>query len=257
MKYRPDLDTVLNKLDFVIEAGHKVGVVGRTGAGKTTMSLCLSRICELESGSIEIDDINIEKINLHYLRQKITVIPQEPVIFRDTIKFNLDPNGTATDKEIEDLLILAGLEELLKREPEKRSEKKDNENKYFEELLEDKGNGKGIYFRMNDGGDSLSVGEKQLLAICRAVFRKNKIVVMDEATANIDIVTEEKIQKLMHTAFKDSTVITIAHRLNTIMNGDRVLVLDEGRVLEYDEPGKLANDPKSRLYEMLTEIKKD
>jgi ATP-binding cassette subfamily C (CFTR/MRP) protein 1 len=110
---------------------------------------------------------------------------------------------------------------------------------------------------MNDSGASLSVGEKQLLAICRAVLRKNKIVIMDEATANIDIVTEEKIQKLMNSAFKDSTVITIAHRLNTVMGGDRVLVLDKGQMLEYDEPSKLASNPKSRLYEMLSEIKKD
>lgn len=239
MKYRPDLDTVLNKLDFTIDAGHKVGVVGRTGAGKSTMSLCLSRICELHAGSIEIDGINIDKVNLHVLREKITVIPQEPVIFRDTIKFNMDPNGTATDKEIEDLLKLAGLDELLKREPEKRDKDEAKENKYFEELLEDKGDGKGIYFRMNDGGESMSVGEKQLLAICRAILRKNKIVIMDEATASIDIVTEEKVQKLMGEAFKDSTVITIAHRLNTVMGGDRVLVLDEGKKLEYDEPTKL------------------
>ena len=151
----------------------------------------------------------------------------------------MDPNGLSTDQEIEDLLKLAGLEELLKREPEKKDKDEAKDNKYFEEHLEDKGNGKGIYFRMNDGGESMSVGEKQLLAICRAILRKNKIVIMDEATANIDIVTEEKVQKLMHTAFADSTVITIAHRLNTVMGGDRVLVLDEGKMLEYDEPEKL------------------
>lgn len=105
MKYRPDIkDFVLNKLNFEIEPGHKVGIVGRTGAGKSTMAVCISRICELHSGSIEVDDVNIANINLHELRDNITVIPQEPVIFRDTIKFNLDPTGKTPDREMEELL---------------------------------------------------------------------------------------------------------------------------------------------------------
>jgi len=253
VRYRPETDIVLKGLSFDVSARHKVGVVGRTGAGKSTLSLVLSRILEVESGSVSIDGVNIANVDLNKLRDKITVIPQEPVIFRDTIKFNLDPTGTVPDAEIESLLKEAGLEELLKREPEKRKKNK----WFFAELEAEEGNGKGIYYKLNDGGDSLSVGEKQLLCICRAVLRKNKIVVLDEATANIDIVTEQKIYKLIDWAFKDSTVLTIAHRLNTVLNSDRVLVMDDGKVVEYDDPTVLAKDPSSRLSHLLKDIKKE
>ena len=124
MRYRPETDVVLNKLSFEVQPGEKVGVVGRTGAGKSTMSLVLSRIIELEEGSVEIDDLNIAQIDLKKLRSKVTIIPQDPVIFRDTIKFNLDPTGTVPDSELEALLKMAGLEELLKREPEKKDKYK-------------------------------------------------------------------------------------------------------------------------------------
>jgi len=144
-----------------------------------------------------------------------------------------------------------GLEELLKRTPEKKI-KKDQEL----DTEEDAGDGKGIYFKLNDGGSSLSSGEKQLICICRAVLRKNKIVVLDEATANIDIVTEEKIQKIEN-AFKDSTVFTIAHRMNTIINSDKVMVLDAGCCVEYDEPKTLTKNDDSHLSKLLKEIEKD
>ena len=188
LRYRPELDHTLKKLSFNIESGHKVGVVGRTGAGKSTMCLVISRILELEQGKIEIDGIETSKVNLNTLRSKITVIPQDPVIFDGTLKFNLDPSGTIPDKEIEAILLEAGLDDLLKRTPEKKI-KKDSEL----DTGDDAGNGRGIYFKLNDGGSSLSTGEKQLICICRAVLRKNKIIILDEATANIDIKTEEKI----------------------------------------------------------------
>ena len=195
------------------------------------MCLVISRILELEQGKIEIDGIETSKVNLNTLRSKITVIPQDPVIFDGTLKFNLDPSGTIPDKEIEAILLEAGLNDLLKRTPEKKI-KKDSEL----DTGDDAGNGRGIYFKLNDGGSSLSTGEKQLICICRAVLRRNKVVVLDEATANIDIVTEEKIQKLINNAFKDSTVFTIAHRINTIINSDKVMVLDAGNCVEYDDP---------------------
>lgn len=254
MRYRPETDIVLNKLSFEVEPNHKVGIVGRTGAGKSTLSMVLSRIIEVEGGAVEIDGLNTAQVPLEKVREKITVIPQDPVIFRDTIKFNLDPTGKVPDEEIIELLKTAGLEDLLKREPEKKTAKQ--EKWHFDDLEKDEGDGKGIYYKMNDGGDSLSVGEKQLLCICRAVLRKNKIVVLDEATANIDIVTEQKIYKLIDSAFKESTVLTIAHRLNTVLNSDRVLVLDEGKMVEYDDPTLLAKNPTSRLSKLLKEIKK-
>merc|ERR1712093_246678 len=164
-----------------------------------------------------------------------------------------DPSGTVPDEEIEKLLNEAGLEDLMKREPEKKTKK--SGELVFEG--DDDGDGTGIYFKLNDGGDSLSSGEKQLLCICRAVLRHNKIVVLDEATANIDIVTEQKIQKMIEKAFKDSTVFTIAHRINTIINSDKVLVLDQGQLIEYDDPQKLCKDSHSHLSELIREIKKE
>ena len=255
MRYRPETDIVLDGLSFKIKPGEKVGIVGRTGAGKSTMSLVLSRICEIEGGSINIDGVDSASVNLSKLREKITVIPQDPVIFKDTIKFNVDPTGTVPDEEIEDLLKRAGLEELLKREPDRMKQQKDRF--FMQEIDGDEGTGKGIYYKLNDGGDALSAGEKQLICICRAILRKNKIVVLDEATANIDIVTEQKIYKLINEAFSESTVMTIAHRLNTVLNSDKILVLDAGKRVEFDSPAVLQQNPKSRLSYLLEELKKE
>jgi ATP-binding cassette subfamily C (CFTR/MRP) protein 1 len=176
------------------------------------------------------------------------------VIFDASIKFNLDPSGKVPDEEIKSLLIEAGLEDLLKREPD--NQKKDKEDD-FSKQYEQEGDGRGIHFKLTDGGSSLSSGEKQLICICRAVLRRNKIVVLDEATANIDIVTEQKIQKIIEKAFKESTVFTIAHRINTIINSDRVLVMHEGAKAEYDSPQVLCKDPQSKLSQLINEIKKE
>lgn len=216
--------------------------MGRTGAGKSTLCLVLSRILEAEKGSILIDGINTANIKIDVLRSKLTVIPQEPIIFAETIRFNLDPTGTVPDQEIEDILKLAGLEELLKREPEGETRKKANEKALYADIDPEQGNGKGIYFKLEDGGKSLSVGEKQLICICRAVLRKNKIVVLDEATASIDVVTEQKIYKLIDTAFKHSTVITVAHRLETVLKSDKILMIDEGKNVGFDTPEVLSKD---------------
>jgi len=206
---------------------------------------------EIESGEVKIDGVESGCVDLTHLRSKITVIPQDPVIFDGTLKFNLDPSGLIPDDEIEKLLLEAGLDELLKRTPEKK-QKPDADL----DTKEDAGNGRGIYFKLNDS-DSLSAGEKQLICICRAVLRKNKIVILDEATANIDIVTEEKIQKLMKKSFANATVFTIAHRINTIINSDRVMVLDAGKCIEYDNPQKLSKDPKSEFAQLISEIEKE
>jgi len=251
LRYRPNCDLVLEKLSFDTKAGHKVGVVGRTGSGKSTFCLALCRIMEIDSGEVKIDNISAGSVELTHLRSKITVIPQDPIIFDGTLKFNLDPSGTVPDAEILALLKDAGLDDLLKRTPEKKH-KADPEL----DTNEDFGNGRGIYFKLNDS-ESLSAGEKQLICICRAVLRKNKIVVLDEATANIDIVTEEKIQKLMKKAFAQSTVFTIAHRINTIINSDKVMVLDAGKCIEYDDPQKLSKDPKSEFSKLISDLAKE
>lgn len=183
-----DNDLTLKNLNFVVAPGHKVGVVGRTGAGKSTMGAAISRIIELARGKILIDGVDISMVPKQVLRKAITVIPQDPVIFNGTIKFNLDPSNMTSDADCVDILEKAGLEDLLKRVPEKKKSK-DDEDLDAAEIAE-RGDGKGIYFRLEGDGSGLSSGEKQLICICRAVLRKNKIVVLDEATANIDIVTE-------------------------------------------------------------------
>lgn len=187
LRYRPELDRVLQGLSYEVTAGHKVGIVGRSGCGKSTMGLAISRLLEVDSGEVLIDGVEVNKVDLDTLRSRITVIPQDPVIFDGTLRTNLDPLNKRTDEEIEKVLRDAGLEDLLTRKPEKK-QKVDKEL----DISEDRGDGTGIHFRLNDA-DSLSAGEKQLICICRAVLRRNKIVLLDEATANIDIRTEEKI----------------------------------------------------------------
>lgn len=252
LRYRPDTELVLTDLSYTAEAGHKVGIVGRTGCGKSTMGLALSRIVEIEGGLVEIDGVEVSKVDLTLVRSKITVIPQDPVIFNGTLKFNLDPSGTIPDEEIETLMKEAGLGDLLKRKPDVKDEADDELDIELDDKKNPKNNGTGIYFKLNDS-DSLSGGEKQLICICRAVLRKNKIVLMDEATANIDIVTEEKIQALMSKAFANATVFTIAHRINTIINSDRVMVLGEGKCLEYADPKISTKDPNSEFAKLISE----
>ena len=235
------------------------------------MSLAMSRIVELCGGYIEIDGVNISEIDINQVREKITVIAQDPTLFTGTIRFNLDPFREFSNAAIEQLLLKAGLAELLSREPESTGGKKDEEQKYQTEVSslqptndlntsrrerqERKKQGKGIYFKISEGGANLSAGEKQLLCICRAILRKNKVVILDEATANIDIVTEQKIQQLIEQEFAQSTVITIAHRLNTIIKSDRVLVLAQGEVVEYDTPQVLMENPDSHFSGLLKELK--
>lgn len=238
LKYRPTTDPVLRNLSFTVPAGMKVGVVGRTGAGKSTICISLSRIVELFGGSIEIDGIDIAKIDLQILREKVTVIPQDPTLFTGSLKFNLDPFDNVDKERIEELLDKAGLTDLLHRS--------DNaEEKH-----------RGINMKITEGGKNLSSGERQLICICRAILRKNRIVILDEATANIDVVTEQKIQLLINDEFKQSTVITIAHRLNTIIKSNFVLVLAKGELVEYDSPQNLIADTKSEFAKLLKELKK-
>lgn len=208
LRYRPDTDLVLKNVNFNIEGGMKVGVVGRTGAGKSTIALTLSRILELESGSIEIDGVDISKVGLQRLRNKVTMIPQDPTLFKGTLRFNIDPSEEVPTERILELIEKAGLDELLKKQL------KDNQS-----ILD---------MEIKEAGSNLSSGEKQLISICRAILRKAKVVVLDEATSNIDVLTEKKILKLLSEDLAESTVITIAHRLNTIIKSDRILVLGEG-----------------------------
>ena len=214
-----------------------MGIVGRTGAGKSTIGLTLLRIMEGEAGCIIIDGVDISKVELQTLREKITTIPQDPAIFKGTLSFNIDPFGKESEEVIDNLLDRSGLAELVLK-----GEKKDKK-----EIRE---------YAIEEGGSNLSAGEKQLVCICRAVIRKAKIVIFDEATANIDVMTEHKIMELIAKDFANATVITIAHRMNTIINSDKIAVMSFGKLKEYGSPKELLANPKSDFTKMLAEQKK-
>ncbi|XP_063082692.1 multidrug resistance-associated protein 1 isoform X2 [Cavia porcellus] len=215
LRYREDLDLVLKHINVIIEGGEKVGIVGRTGAGKSSLTLGLFRINESAEGEIIIDDINIAKIGLHNLRFKITIIPQDPVLFSGSLRMNLDPFSQYSDEEVWTALELAHL-------------------KGFVSSLPDK-----LNHECAEGGENLSIGQRQLVCLARALLRKTKILVLDEATAAVDLETDDLIQSTIRTQFEDCTVLTIAHRLNTIMDYTRVIVLDKGEIREYGTPSDL------------------
>ncbi|XP_060028892.1 multidrug resistance-associated protein 1 isoform X2 [Erinaceus europaeus] len=215
LRYREDLDLVLKNINITIEGGEKVGIVGRTGAGKSSLTLGLFRINESAKGEIIIDGVNIAKIGLHDLRFKITIIPQDPVLFSGSLRMNLDPFSQYSDEEIWTSLELAHLKE-------------------FVSGLADK-----LNHECAEGGENLSVGQRQLLCLARALLRKTKILVLDEATAAVDLETDDLIQSTIRMQFEDCTVLTIAHRLNTIMDYTRVIVLDKGEIRECGPPSDL------------------
>jgi ATP-binding cassette subfamily C (CFTR/MRP) protein 1 len=224
-RYRPDTELALKNLNLIIQPHEKIGVVGRTGSGKSTLCLCVFRILEPSSGKILIDDIDISKIGLKVLREIITVIPQDPTLIEGTLKDNLDPIHKFTEEQIEEQMKDIGLENMLNKK-------------------------NGLKYKVSEGGLNLSVGERQLICIARAIMRKSKIIIMDEATSSIDYKTESLIQKSLEKALKDSTVITIAHRIKTIINYDRIIVLQSGELIEQGSPRQLINSKKGTFYEL-------
>lgn len=214
-KYRPETEIVLKGLNFEVNQGERIGVVGRTGSGKSTLCLCLFRILEPVEGTIFIDNIDITNVGLSKLRKGLTIIPQDPSLMKGTLRYNIDPLSIFSEEDIKDTINKVGLSYLIDS------------------------NDKGLEQEITESGTNLSVGEKQLICICRALLRKSKIIIMDEATANIDVKTEETIQKAINTLLVGSTVITIAHRIKTIINYDRILVLANGELQEYDSPKNL------------------
>ncbi|KAJ2599521.1 hypothetical protein H4R99_003681 [Coemansia sp. RSA 1722] len=246
MRYRPELDIVLDGLSFSVKKHEKVGIVGRTGAGKSSITYALMRLVEAESGCIKIDDIDISSIGLYDLRSKITIIPQDPVLFESTIRDNLDPEQKYTDEEVWDAINACQINDLVDN-PECES----NNNKKDKPWIKGTGLGKWI----KPGSETFSVGQAQLVSLCRALLWKCKIIVLDEATANVDSKTDKIIQAVIRERFTDCTVLTIAHRLNTIMDSDRILVLDHGRVKEFDSPSNLLADKNSQFSGLVESMK--
>ena len=225
MKYRPDTEIVLKNLSFTVNPGEHLGIVGRTGSGKSTISLCLFRILEAHSGKILIDDVDISKLGLKKLRNSITIIPQDATLMTGTLRYNIDPLGISRTEEIVNVMKRIGFHYILENHPQ------------------------GLEQNISENGGNLSIGEKQLICITRAILRKSKIVIMDEATASIDFKTEEIIQKAINELLRDSTLITIAHRIKTVVNSDKILVLDNGTIIEYDTPQNLLDNKKSYFYD--------
>ncbi|NXA04426.1 MRP3 protein, partial [Sapayoa aenigma] len=215
VRYRKGLDLVLKGLNLQVHGGEKIGIVGRTGAGKSSMTLCLFRILEAAKGEIKIDGVKISEIGLHDLRSRLTIIPQDPVLFSGTLRMNLDPLNKYSDEEIWKALELSHLKRFVSSQPS---------------MLD---------YECSEGGENLSVGQRQLVCLARALLRKTRILILDEATAAIDLETDDLIQMTIRTQFEGCTVLTIAHRLNTIMDYTRVLVLDNGTIAEFDTPANL------------------
>ena len=227
LSYRPSLPPVLSGISVAIEPRQKVAIVGRTGAGKSTILLALFCIIELSSGQILIDGVDISKIGLKDLRSRLAIVPQEPVLFSGTLRFNLDPRGAHTDAEI--WLVL--------------------ERTYMREHVAKQEGGLDSAVLLN--GENYSVGQRQLLCLTRALLRQSKVIVMDEATASIDLQTDALIQTSLRLNFAAFTLITIAHRINTILDYDRILVLDGGRVVEFGEPQELLADENSAFASLV------
>eukprot|EP00600_Ochromonadales_sp_CCMP1393_P017669 CAMPEP_0175031920 /NCGR_PEP_ID=MMETSP0005-20121125/21113_1 /TAXON_ID=420556 /ORGANISM="Ochromonas sp., Strain CCMP1393" /LENGTH=1650 /DNA_ID=CAMNT_0016292283 /DNA_START=12 /DNA_END=4964 /DNA_ORIENTATION=+ len=224
MRYREGLPLVLRGLTLSIGGREKVGIVGRTGAGKSSLLTALLRLVELDSGEIRIDGVNIATIGLNTLRSVMAVIPQDPVLFSGTIRSNLDPFHKYSDHEVWEGLHRTLLSDSITS-------------------LDDK---------VTENGSNFSVGQRQLLCIARALLSRAKIIIMDEATAAVDVETDAVIQQAIRTEFAHATCLTVAHRLNTIMDSDKVLVMDQGVAAEYDSPSNLLADDTSMFYSLVS-----
>ncbi|KAL4133396.1 hypothetical protein PRIC2_003714 [Phytophthora ramorum] len=211
LRYRPGLPRVLRGLTFSVNAKEKVGIVGRTGAGKSSLIVGLMRLVELDGGSISIDGVDISKIGLHDLRANIAIIPQDPVLFSGTVRSNLDPFDQFSDEQIWTSVKRASLQKAVTS---------------LDDVVDEK-------------GSNFSVGERQLLSIARALLKRSKVILMDEATASIDTETDRQIQQSIREEFRECTTLTIAHRINTILDSDRILVMEKGSVAEFGSPAEL------------------
>ncbi|KAG5836992.1 hypothetical protein ANANG_G00234520 [Anguilla anguilla] len=230
MRYRENLPLVLKKVSFTIRPKEKIGIVGRTGSGKSSLGVVLFRLVEPCGGSIKIDGINICDIGLADLRSKLSIIPQEPVLFSGTVRSNLDPFNQYAEELIWDVLERTHMKECVSQLPLK------------------------LESEVVENGENFSVGERQLLCVARALLRQCKILILDEATAAMDTETDSLIQETIRAAFEDCTTLTIAHRLQTVLNCDRIMVLAQGQVVEFDEPSRLLANENSRFCAMLAAV---
>lgn len=225
LRYAPDADCepVLKHLNIDIKPTEKVGIVGRTGAGKSSLINALFRL-SYNDGAVIIDQRDTSDMGLHDLRSKISIIPQEPVLFSGTMRFNLDPFDEYSDIKLWEALDEVKLKQVVCDMPN------------------------GLESKISEGGSNFSVGQRQLVCLARAILRDNRVLVLDEATANVDPQTDALIQTTIRQKFKACTVLTIAHRLNTVMDSDKVLVMDAGRAVEFGSPYELLTESKAKVF---------
>jgi ABC-type multidrug transport system fused ATPase/permease subunit len=229
IRYRRESPLVLKGISCTFEGGHKIGIVGRTGSGKTTLISALFRLVEPVGGKIVVDGVDISKIGVHDLRSRFGIIPQDPTLFNGTVRFNLDPLCQHSDAEIWEVLGKCQLKEVVQ----------EKENGLDSLVVED--------------GSNWSMGQRQLFCLGRAVLRRSRVLVLDEATASIDNATDLILQKTIRREFADCTVITVAHRIPTVMDCTMVLSISDGRIVEYDEPMKLMKDENSLFGKLVKE----
>ncbi|KAI9266436.1 P-loop containing nucleoside triphosphate hydrolase protein [Phascolomyces articulosus] len=226
MKYSSEAPPVLHGISFETRPREKVGIVGRTGSGKSTLALSLFRFMEATSGSITIDGIDISQLGLHDLRSQLNIIPQDPVLFSGTLRSNLDPFHEFTDADLYAALKRAHLI---------------HDGNYDQITLDNP---------VAENGSNWSQGQRQLIALARALVKKSSLIVLDEATSSVDFDTDHKIQQTIRTEFADSSLLCIAHRIRTVADYDRILVLDQGRVVEFDTPYNLMTREDSLFHQM-------
>ncbi|XP_043693694.1 ABC transporter C family member 3-like isoform X4 [Telopea speciosissima] len=229
LRYAPHLPLVLPGLTCTFPGGMKIGIVGRTGSGKSTLVQALFRVLEPVAGHIWIDGINISKIGLHDLRSRLSIIPQDPTMFEGTLRSNLDPLEEYTDEQIWEAVDRVQLGDEVRKKEMK------------------------LYSAVTENGENLSMGQRQLICLGRALLKRSKLLVLDEATASVDTVTDYQIQQTIRQHFSGSTVITIAHRITSILDNNMVLLLDNGLVLEYDSPTKLLENKSSSFAKLFKE----
>ncbi|EIN08192.1 multidrug resistance-associated ABC transporter [Punctularia strigosozonata HHB-11173 SS5] len=236
IRYAPELPNVLHNLNFEVQPGEKVGILGRTGSGKSTLALSFFRFVEATEGKIVIDGLDISQIGLTDLRSKLTIIPQDPTILSGTLRSTLDVFNEYQDAEIYEALRRV---HLIPAGDAEEVEGGVNANIF-----------RNLDSPVSEGGENFSTGEKQLLCMARAILKRSRVLVMDEATASVDYATDELIGKTIRQGFADSTILTIAHRLRTVIDYNRVMVLDQGRMVEFDSPKTLLSDPSSKFYSL-------
>jgi len=214
MGYRVGLPDVLKGASFTLCGGEKIGVCGRTGSGKSTLLSCLFRLVELRGGSVSIDGLDISTLPLFRLRSRLAIIPQDPIFFSGSLRYNLDPQDECDPATLRALMEACSIASLLEH-------------------------ANGLAMPLDSGGSNLSAGQRQLLCMVRALLKKARVLVLDEATANLDMETDELVQRTLASQLGGATTMTIAHRLDTIMGSDRVLVMDAGKVAEFAAPLEL------------------